>query len=432
MLAAFRFTNFRSFKGQGELSLVAAPADKTLPSVLIDPAEMTAKKRRLLPVAAIYGANAAGKTNILKAFSFMDLAVEKSQSNWQPGSGVPVEQFRGQSSNESSFEVDIILDSQRYTYGFVATKEAFIGEWLYSYPTGKRRLLFDRTTIEGITKIRTTRHFPGDRSYITTIKKRVRNNSLFLSAAAQENHSLCNSIYEFFFYTMTSSVLPHQVEQRRVNLTCVLMEMEGPWKEMLLSILKTSDPSISDIKIEPLDKSWAEYSKHSDGSFFKAEEQKYKVSFVIGSGKRAFRLPFEEQSQGVKKLFGVFGEILVAMYKRNIVIIDELETSIHPHVARMIVDMFQDPTTNQAGSQLIFTTHDTNLLDQTLLRRDQIWFVEKDQCCSHVYPLLSFSPRKDADLERGYLRGRYGAIPVANIPAGWLNLAGPQELEAVI
>jgi hypothetical protein len=99
---------------------------------------------------------------------------------------------------------------------------------------------------------------------------------------------------------------------------------------------------------------------------------------------------------------------------------DEIEGSIHPHMARLIIDMFQDTNVNHAGSQMIFTTHDTGLLDQTLLRRDQIWFVEKERLCSRLYSLLDFSPRKDANLEAGYLRGRYGAIPVARPRSDWV------------
>lgn len=422
MLAAFRFKNFRSFSEEAELSLVASESDKTLTSSLISPDPKGRKSRRLLPVAAIYGANAAGKTNVLKALSFMAAAVSTSHTQWTPGSRIPVHQHKGKLDEPASFEVEIFIDGIRYRYGFVASSQAFMQEWLYSYPTGKPRQLYFRSTENGKTTIRTGKYFGGDTKYIKSIKIKVRDNSLFLSAAAQDNHPICRDVYSFFYRAKRGSLHPH-IDDRRVTLTSALLESDPSWKELFLAALRTADPSISDIVIQPVEgRSWSERDKDDDANFFE-DVDRYRIYFVVGKGKSSFRIRFEEQSQGVKKLYGLMGEIVFSIFDHQLILVDELEASIHPHVARFLVDLFQDPESNINKSQIIFTTHDTNLLDRTLLRRDQIWFVEKDDCCSHLYSLLEFSPRKDADLERGYLRGRYGAIPIASMPPGWLQLA---------
>lgn len=421
MLAAFRFRNFRSFKEDGELTLVASPADKSISAALLNPNPLGRSKLRLLPAIAIYGANAAGKTNVLEAFTFFAMAIRSSQTLWSPSDMIQHQTHAAAVDDETfSMEAEFFISGVRYIYGFAAAQYFFEDEWLYAYPKGRKRVVFSRNSAEDDeVRISTGDEFTGAHSYIESIKSRVRPNSLFLSAAAQDNHPLCKDIFKYFDDLMMGTMLEN--DDSRQTLTSMLAERGGGTKKTILNFLQLADRSISDIIVEPIGKSWDHFAATKRSGFF--NKQRYNVSFLMGEGDNQFSIPFLLQSVGIKKLYGLISEILVSLTSHRIILIDELETSIHPHVARAIVDMFQDSSLNTAGSQLLFTTHDTNLLDQTLLRRDQIWFVEKDSCCSHLYSLLEFSPRNDADLEKGYLRGKYGAIPAVNMPPGWLDVA---------
>lgn len=403
--------------------MVAHRPDKSLSSSLLDSGTPGTSATKLLPVAAIYGANAAGKTNTLYALSYMIHAIRSSQSQWEPNGHTYVQPFLGiDSKSPSSFEVELYLDGQLYRYGFAANRHVILEEWMYSHPLGRERLLFKRSSSEG-SSIRTTKNFGSDTGSIESTKRRVRSNSLFLSAAAQDNHPAAALIYKYFqvaWYNVISDM-----DSKYSTFTSTICSNPGGHKDIVLSFLKIADPSITDFVIEPIQgKGWNDYPSGKVPEDFFDDDQRYNVSFRIGEGSGSFLLPFDQQSKGVKKIYCLVGTVLVSLSQGHLIMLDELETSIHPHLARMIVDLFQDSRVNTGKSQLLFTTHDTSLLDQTLLRRDQIWFVEKEEGSSRLYSLLEFSPRKDADLETGYLRGRYGAIPVARMPTQWLTAEG--------
>jgi AAA15 family ATPase/GTPase len=417
MLAAFRFDNFRSFSGEAELSLVAHGSDNTLRSALL---KIPGRGRRLnlLPVAAIYGSNAAGKTNVLAAFEYVRRAVSRSQTSWAPSGGTEVEPHLGRSNDPSSFEVDIYLEGARYQYGFAATPHYFVDEWLYSYPKGRKRVIFKReTNKEGVVNVLFGPSLVGDDRFIESTIRRTRPNSLFLSASAQDNNPISVEVVKFFKQCFTTSL--YENIDPMLNLTGSLYSIKSI-ADIILSLVQYADSSVNDIEIRPRGKTWSQSSEEERNSFFFGVGRQFDIDFVYGDGDELFRVPFDQQSRGVKKIFAIAGEIASCFLRKRILLLDEIESSIHPHVARFIVDLFQDSDVNGEGSQVVFTTHDTGLLDQTLLRRDQIWFVEKDACCSRLYSLLDFSPRKDADLELGYLRGRYGAIPVARPRADWI------------
>lgn len=417
MLAAFRFKNFRSFRGQADLSFAAYGPDQTHPEALIDPSPESRSKLRLLPVAAIYGPNAAGKTNVLRALRFMRQAVMRSQAHWSPTRNVLTEQFASKAKESSSFEVEVFIDGSRYQYGFAADRRMFLEEWLYWYPKGKKRKVFDRETNRktGATSISVGDSFGRDKRYVEAVRSRVRQNSLFVSAAAQDNHDVSKLLHEFFKNILFASLHPN--EGKSQQLSSALLHRGGLLKELMLTFLKQADPSILDIRTTVIGE-----HENDDDDDTPAHQlaRTYKVTFVLGKGRSRFELDLEQQSSGIQRLYRLLGEICGSIITKKLLLIDEVEASLHPVIARFLVDLFQNAETNREGSQAILTTHDTGLLDQTLFRRDQIWFVEKERCCSHLYSLLKFSPRKDSDLERGYLRGRYGAIPAADLTLDWL------------
>ncbi|MCJ2131576.1 AAA family ATPase [Methylobacterium sp. E-045] len=449
MLLALRIRNFLSFRDEAEISLIAHKADKTLRSSLIKAKVAARKTVDLLPVVAIYGANSSGKTNLLKSVDYLRSAVLHSQSKWEPDGGTRVRPFGDKHGRNdlTSIEVEFILEDVRYVYGIVAHPGFFAEEWLKSFPLGRERPLFQRISsvspdfyklkpgseIEGQIKVNASEHFTKDLEYLDGAVTRCRQNSLFLSVAAQDNHPICLKIYQWFRSIQVDNI-SISTDRSFAMSAAELIASDPQSKSSILTVMKAADPNLVDIRVQKSDVSSSPPDFLEDvGARFRERyfrDFRYKVHFTVLDGSKKLNLPLEAQSRGFQKLFALSARVMSALRKGGLFVVDELESSIHPHLARFIVDLFQNPEVNVGKSQLIFTTHDTNMLDQSLLRRDQVWFVEKDKCCSELYSLLEFSPRKDENLEKGYLRGRYGAIPALGLSANWLGSQNIQhELE---
>jgi len=228
----------------------------------------------------------------------------------------------------------------------------------------------------------------------------------------QDNNKIIEPIVKWFKLIYALEVSEAD-DEFNADFTAQSIQETDIIKKDVLKLLKIADPSIVGIEVDgPLKK-----VADSHASIGRV----YDVKFVQEHKSEMFKIPFSHQSRGVQRMFSIAFILNAALVLGGVVLIDELEASMHPHLARYIVDLFQNKETNTKGAQIIFTTHDTNLLDQSLLRRDQIWFVEKDGCCSTLYGLLEFAPRKDENLESGYLRGRYGGVPSMGAASSWLH-----------
>ncbi|MRI57500.1 ATP-binding protein [Methylobacterium sp. DB1607] len=430
MIVSFRFKNFRSFEERAELSMIAHRADKMLPSALIDGSKYAGVRANLLPVSAIYGANAAGKTNVIRAIGYMQRAIEDSQASWSLDGGTSLEQFGREEieGNNSVFELDFVMEDVRFTYGIAANPQFFEEEWLHYFPKGRRRSLFRRETksVNGknVTSVDFGEDFSGSKQYLASIASRIRGNSLFISAAAQDNHELATKISKWFQKNVTLIYGDDNERTYAMATAEVMANRKSVVFDPLMLIMKTADSSIDDIIVTESSLPTSMLEVLPDRQRHQLNERyRHRIVFVHKSGDRKLRLPFEVQSKGIQKLYSVCMRILFARYLGEVLLFDEIESSIHPHLARFIVDLFQNRELALPPAQLIFTTHDATMLDQNLLRRDQIWFVEKSECSSHLYSLLEFSPRKDENIQAGYLRGRYGAIPLLGLSEDWLNMS---------
>ena len=367
----------------------------------------------ILPAAAIYGANASGKTNVLRAVQFMQTAVRDSQAHWNPGQPIALEPFAGKSVLPSSFSVDFLLDEVRYQYGFTALPEAIVKEWLYAYPSGKKQTWFLRDRNQPISF---GQKLQGENR---TIERLTRPNSLFLSAAAQNNHEMLSPIYKWFsrWYPLPEDA------QVAIGQTARVLHGSADLQRELARLLSMADLGITDIDIETSAlPTQAKEVLAQLAEFLKApkitprvEEGLREVRFFhrIGDSPVAFRV--DQESKGTVAFFCLLVPVLAALSVRAVVWADELDRSLHPLLALDIIRMFTVPSNNRSSAQLIFNTHDTNLLSAGVLRRDQIWFTEKQRDgASKLYPLTDFKPRKEENLENGYLQGRYGAIPFLN------------------
>ena len=422
MLIRFRVRNFRSLKDEQELSLVASSLKETPEAVT----QVEGFNLGLLRVAAIYGANASGKTNVVRAFDHMSSAVSNSQRQWSPEGPIPREPFLldpKSKDDSSSFEVDVALDDVRFRYGFTLNDREILGEWLDAYPSGRRQMWFKREAKAFSFGNKLT----GDNR---AIERLTRPNSLFLSAAAQNNHEALLPLYKWFAerliyvprergFLCQSTASMCKEESFRSSLQRVLGAADlgvvglDVREEDLFALPLGADAQYREVMEElfgALRKFVAKVKEGSEGgSIFKRH-----VPALIHKGSVETRVALAEdnESDGTLAFFGLLGPVLQAIRSGGTLCVDELDASLHPLLALKVVNLFNDPKLNPRNAQIIFATHDTNLLDKASLRRDQIWFTEKDaEGGTHLYPLTDFKPRKNENLERGYLQGRYGAVP---------------------
>ena len=376
----------------------------------------------VLPVAAIYGANASGKTNVIRAIAFMRTAVRNSHTRWEPDSPIGIEAFAGESNSPTMFSADLVLDGVRYQYGFALSPEAILKEWMYAYPLGKKQTWFAR---ERNKPISFSAKLPGDNR---TIERLTRPNSLFLSAAAQNNHEALSPIYKWFSGSLTFVLGERSVKFR----TTRNLLHDDKAQQYFARLLSSADLGITGLNIQEVE--LPDRGKEIVAKFVSLIKTEFKAAAATDFTGDDFRrriqfshrigdatLPFSEdqESQGTIAFLCLLEPIVRSLSIGGVVCIDELDHSLHPLLAIQLIRLFGDTKNNPTSAQLIFNTHDTNLLSAGVLRRDQIWFTEKGpDGASQLYPLTDFKPRKQENLENGYLQGRYGAIPFLN--ADWV------------
>ena len=412
MLVEFRVKNFRSLRDEQVLSLVAS-TDRTL---LDTHALGTGLKAapHLLKSAVVYGANASGKSNLIRALQYMRGVVLESAA-LQPGQTFdrlqPFKLDAASASQPTEFEVTFILDGVRYQYGFAMTSQRIVSEHLLVYKAFKPQRWFERhfATESG----KDMYDFgPGLKGAKNLWEGATRPNALFLSMAAQLNSDALRPVFDWFVKRL---VIFNEQSQLSPQFSVQMLKREEQ-RKAICEFLRAADISIADIEVAT--KQAMVHTIHFDLAAGKREEtaseqvvDEIKFHHVTKHGNAVFDLA--DESGGTRNLLFLAGPVLDILNKGLTLVIDELDTSLHTLLVQALVRLFHRPEVNTGGAQLIFTTHNTSLLDAYgLFRRDQIWFVEKrpDQGSS-LYPLLDFSPRKNEALERGYLQGRYGALP---------------------
>ncbi|WP_169293942.1 ATP/GTP-binding protein [Advenella sp. EE-W14] len=419
MLIEFRVKNFRSLRDEQVLSLVASK-DNTLQDTHTLASNLKTVPR-LLRSAVIYGANASGKSNLLKALQYMRGVVLESATVIQPDQVYSIQPFRldtVSASQPSEFEVTFALGSIRYQYGFTMTAQRIISEYLLVYKSAKPQRWFERR-YDTKTGKDVYEFGSGMKGSKALWEGATRSNSLFLSMAVQLNSESLRPVFDWF-----SSSLVIFNEHNKLNpQTSLQMLKDSSGRKQICDFLSAADISISDIEL--VTQKVPGQTVHFDLTAGKTEirneeveKQQLRFSHVTPHGKAVFDLM--DESGGTRNLLFLAGPVLEILQKGLTLVIDELDTSLHTLLVRELVHLFHQPDINTGGAQLIFTTHDTSLLDApNLLRRDQIWFVEKDQDqASTLVSLSEFSPRKNEALERGYLIGRYGGIPFLNQSLG--------------
>jgi hypothetical protein len=415
MLLEFSVENFRSFKRKQTLSMISSSDKFARESNTFSIPNENAT--RVNASTIIYGANASGKSNLMKAMAFVETFVWTSATKTQEGSKIPVAPFKLDpvtAVKPSSFEVTFIEGETRYIYSISVDKDRVHFESLAAFPKGRRQLWYLREYNYETGNI-TWKMGPELKGERERIKGFVRENSLYLSHAAQNNHPQLTPVFKWFSERFANLIFPEISK----NWTAEMCGKDPEFCKLILDFLAAADAGIDHIVTEEVKFDENILDILSDTA--KNEILKDIANSTITRVKTVHKgidnldvlFDLDDESDGTQRLFQVAGPCLDVMRKGMTLYIDELDRSLHAKLTRHIISMFHNNELNSHHAQLICTSHDVSLLDQqTLFRRDQIWFVEKDRDGSSVlYPLSEFSPRKDESLQKGYLLGRYGAIP---------------------
>jgi uncharacterized protein len=418
MLIEFRVANYRSINEAQTLSLVAGPAKERLKENTFESG--LPGFPRLLRSAVIYGANAAGKTNLLRALQYMQSLVVRS-AILQEGARIVHMPFKltkaASEKRPSEFEAAFADEKGiRYEYGFSVDAERFHKEWLIAYPHGRPQNWFERTY--------DSKKKEYEWQFSTKLKgsprvwrDATRGNALFLSTAIQLNSEQLRPVFQWFQKKLVL-IFGNEFGLPQLNPQLTYQLLEQPdGKRKLLQFVQAADLGIDDLAMEKVPVAGnvvAEANLAREPQPASSMPTFIRITSFHKVGETGSSIPLDlgEESKGTQILFNSAGAWMNVLKNGEVILYDELDTSLHPLMTRFLVRQFHGRTTNPKNAQLIFTTHDTSLLDGDLFRRDQVWFIEKDdKGASRVYPLTDFSPRKDEALERNYLRGRYGALP---------------------
>ena len=426
MLRSFRLANHRSFRDEHEFLL--------MPSYDND--------HDVVPVAAVFDANASGKSNFLDGLRLMSDLV-RGWSTREPGSGIPRNPFRLDPKSllePSSFQVELVLNGVPHAYGFAVDEQRVISEWLHAYPHGRKRVLFERGHSSIVFGSTVTQ-----RARAGVIEDLLTEDALFLAVAARLRVGEFQPVVRWFHRSLLF-VRPSQIWRRSTSTErlALFVERSDSDRTTFLELARAADVGISGITVEYVDDPGAaaqaallareveelEALETSAGSTMPRQhteqlqrarsraavlrQQSRRAKLLVTHGNVGFEL--SDEFEGTRLWLDLLPQVINSLASGCTLVIDEIDTSLHPLLVRKLVGLFRDPAVNVGRAQLLFTTHDAFLLAPVAgepgVERDQVWFVEKNpDGASELYPLTDFKPRTEHNLARRYLGGAYGAVP---------------------
>lgn len=412
MLIRFEVSNFRSILASVELSMVAIDRDRSEARKAANLGES------LLPVAAVFGPNASGKSNLIAAITWVCDAVRSSLHFWDEE--IPLEPFAFSSGRDkpTEFTVELLVDGVRFEYLLVLTQQAVQYEGLFHYPHKKRRRIFEREGTEltlqrGLGDLSGTRELLTDRTLALSAARRF--DEPVVSDFARRllrtrTHGPARGRYRPYFGHAHQTLDWFEVPPSRFQQS--LFESDKPTdaveerRSKALALLQLADLGIDDVMIDEED--GTPRSRETTAS-----RTQRRVRLVHRTVGERVPLEFSAESEGTRTWFRLIGPVLSALKEGSLLLFDELDASLHPTLSSQLISLFHDPMTNPKGAQLIFTSHDTSLLNH--LNRDEVWLTEKtDEGSTRLGALAEFAGervRKSQNLERAYLHGRFGALP---------------------
>ncbi|MFF0426862.1 ATP/GTP-binding protein [Streptomyces sp. NPDC004520] len=421
MLLRFRVTNHKSIRDTAELVLTKSNFDAIRPK----DGDWGSVTNR---VAGLFGANASGKTTVLDAIDFAVSAIAESAS-WSSRQELPHKPFLlddESKSETSAYEFDFTLGGVRYIYGFEISPNGIASEWLSNFPEGRRRALFDRAG-PNPEDISFSRNLKGENVRIARLMGR---RNLFLSVAAMSNHPHLGRVHHYLTRHVRYAEFSEYNQHGRIRSVKKWIE-NSEFLMQAQSLVRFADLGISRVSLEKIDID-PEVQKHmrratralidegeDEEKFFEGmlREQEKVISFWHESGVDAGpqKLDISDESSGTVAWLALALPALREIKYGGVLLVDELDASLHPRLASALISLFKSSEINPRGAQLIFTSHDTSLLGHLSgdnLESEDVWFSEKKSDGStDIYPLTEFPVKKDQNIERRYLSGRYGAVP---------------------
>lgn len=425
MLIKMEIENFRSLKENFSFSMIASKSDHSLEKNLIlgsDAIYMNngvtrnslGKDNNLLRSAAIFGANASGKSNSLAALIYLKYIIISSIKN-MPGDKIIFDPFKLDKrclSKPCKFDIEFISEGVRYNYGASFTDEEIIEEYLYYYPKGSLAKVFERKN--GIY------NFSINKAKQKRFSEETLKNVFYLASSSKRNYDLTIKAFKWF-----NEILTPISQQMRKSIvpTLKLVEKDTNAKQTIVEVLRNADVGITNFKSKieevlyediPESVKTIESFHGKKGDVFKRVDLSLFHKGTDENGNK-IEIPFEieNESDGTKIMFSLLGFWIDSLKRGLVLVIDELDCELHPLLCKYLIQMFNDPESNVHNAQLIFTAHNTYLMNSELLRRDQIWFTEKNSDIGNteIYSLLEYKQRQGANFEKCYLNGKYGAIP---------------------
>jgi len=427
MLLSFRFANHRSFRDEQHLNLLPVYETRGTETLF---------GREAVSVVGIFGANASGKSNVVSALSYLSRLVGVSDRETEPGLGLKRQPFRldpAFAAQPSSYAVDLTLGGIRHTYGFTVNDEQVLEEWLYTYPLRRKRVVFERTDQDF------SWGEDSGRSALRKLAEIVAPTALFLSVAARfvrlsagdargDRDDISDSLHNVYswLYQRMSRVPPPMGSLPSISLNYSRLLANERRRAIVVDILRAADVGLRDVSLRPPDEE--ELLVQISGSpedLPPAERERIRrlsrrdpqLQFFHYGAVGDVALDVADESSGTLRLLELAARAVSVLERGGLFVIDEVDASLHPLLTARLIRMFELESVNNRGAQLIFTSHDATLLGsldgEEILRRDQIWFTEKnDYGCSTLFPLADFKPKRAGEnRQRRYLNGNYGAIP---------------------
>lgn len=424
MLVEFRFKNYRSFRDEAVLSMEAVGLG-TMKNSLIQYNNL-----KLLPGVAIYGKNGGGKSNVIRAFWLGVQFVKNAQRMQHEKANVPVVPFAlndYSANNPTEFEFYYVIDKVKYWYSFAATKEKIVSESLYHAPKGQKAQVFVR---EG-----QKFSFTEDKAKRKLISETVAENQLFFSVACTMNDTVCVNAMRWFrediFFSRDYTDIPSQLLEyyedsnmlkaisdyaKTADFGIEEMQFEVENKEIKNGLDVPEDiPEGMKAALISFIQALSETSNNSEGKLKMCQvKAKSQHSGIDANGdSKLYPLELEDESDGTRKLMSIAPAIESVLKKGGVLLVDELERELHPMLVNYIVAKFQSKKSNPNGAQIIFTTHNTELMNLEFMRKDQIYFADKNRKdgSSELYSVTDFTTKTADNIRKGYLVGKYGATP---------------------
>ena len=402
MILNFSIKNYLSIREEVNLSMISSPLKESFEIPKSAFMELSGGIK-ILPVAAIYGANASGKSNLLEAMSVMKYYVHTSLSSKNVEDKIPVEPFAFSLITEkapSEMEITFVIDGKIYRYGFHATKDLIVEEWLFEKelkPRSKEKELFFRGKDE-----LTYHPFLFKVGKVIKEQNLAKENVLILTLAYQLNDEVAKEILGWF---SKFNVLKGQRDEDYQDFSTNQIQRQTDIAQEMENLIVFADTNIQKLSTIPAEGKPEVTTSHT---LFGENDNPVGLKVFILN---------KQESEGTKKLFNLSGPILNSLNYGKVLVIDEMDSKLHPNLMEKLVLMFQDKRINNKGAQLIFATHNTNLLNAKLLRRDQVWITEKNQLgATQLYSIADYKTtkgkaRNTEALEQNYIEGKYGGIP---------------------